>query len=177
MTRKEMFVALLVLVAGSAAGLLLANPPVSTPTITLPLYGAGVAAEPAAPPEDADALKRLEAKVDALQATLDKLLKIVEEEAAAPKPVASPKPDDGRPTPALIAAAGKCATCHHVNVATAKGGKFALFNADGTFADIRPTDRKRIVEKVTSGEMPKPPLVLSPEEKSAVVDWFSKPGK
>lgn len=147
----------------------------AAPTLTLPLYGAGLATEKEdSPPPGDDRLSRLEAKVDKIQATLDRLLKLAEEEAAGP-----PTPARGAAQPnqaALNSGATKCANCHAPAVAEKKGDGFVMFveTPNGlNFSSLRAADRKRIVDKVGAGEMPKPPHQLSTDEKAAIIAAFS----
>lgn len=98
-----------------------------------------------------------------------------------PTPAVTPAPPPVTPTSATARAPdsivllfrARCATCH--TAGSAKGG-FTLFTADGSLADLTPTQKVKVDIKTYSGAMPPPPKgkPLDPTEYSAVRAWINE---
>jgi hypothetical protein len=177
-TTKYLLAAFLAAAALAPAGLATHQYPVKRQAILAgPAYGAvyttpqqAHASSGGLAEEDRSRLRRIEDK-------LDEILRIAKEEMA----VTPEKPAGGTPAPAgedpLRTGAAKCAACHDQGVFNDKGGAFQLFvrNDDGSgdFAKLTENDRRRIVKKIESGQMPpKDTPQLTDAEKKALTDWF-----
>lgn len=155
-------------------------------SIIVPLHGAGYLAgqdpnavppvpppPPAGQPADPQPAGG-QTQLDRIEAKLDKLLKALEDAPGESKP-----PDGAASAPdasakAVGSAMTKCAQCHSTEAATVKGGDFVMFDKADKDGKVRfivkdGRDLRRIVQKVNSGQMPKPPVTLTPGEKAALV--------
>lgn len=154
-------------------GSLAAGPPGSYPTVTVPLYGAGLAQAPAPAPGDVTDVK---ADLKRIEEKLDRLLKLLED-AAKDDPSGPAK----APGSALSSGATKCAACHFPDVAEQKGGGFKLFTAAGAFAQLTPRQRTQVVKRVTTADPsflmppPKSDVRLTDAERAALVSEFDAP--
>jgi mono/diheme cytochrome c family protein len=170
----------LTLIAGVAGvGLLItgallggANP---NPTVTVPLYGAGLVQPAAAPGQS------VEERLTRMEAKLDKLLKLIED-AAADVPAGDPTKAPPRANQAaLVRGASACATCHHVNVAEQKGGGFRLFAPSGAFAALTPRQKVQLQKRLSTEDpafrMPPPAsgVKITDEERAALAAEFEVP--
>lgn len=168
-------IAACVVTVAAGLGSILAGPvpPYVTPTVTVPMYGVGMA-QTQEPPRDAvlDAIAKLAERVAAVDAKLDRLLALVDD--------APPEKAAGQPADVLVAGATKCAACHLPDVAEAKGGGFRLFTPAGTFAVLTPRQltqvRKRIATTDPSFQMPPPKSgqTLTDAERAALVAAFQE---
>lgn len=161
---------------------ILASPPLKyvapvAAHVTVPLYGAAMAAEQGGGLEER--LNRLEAKLVEMDKKLDALAKLLQEaleDKADPEPLPQPKPEDQKNS--LMSAATKCATCHHVNVADEKGGGFRLFTPQGAFTVLGASKKKQLLQRLGTTDpgfvMPPPKFEpkLTPEERSALEVQF-----
>lgn len=149
------------------------QPVAYTPYISVALYGAGLAAEPQAPPPQpaGDLAKRLDAIEKKLDALLDLLSKLLNDEEPAKQEQANADP--------FLSAAGKCIVCHeNAAVAKVKGEGFVLFEQqkDGAhFRKFSDRDVRAIRKELTRKTMPPdgnkdkvPPLTEA--ERSALLD-------
>jgi len=73
------------------------------------------------------------------------------------------------PITAQAAIANKCVQCHGALVADEKGASFVLVEKDGKSAELSITEKRRVVREVEQGRMPKPPITLTPEERTAIL--------
>lgn len=147
--------------------------PVATPTVTMPLYGAGLA--PQQPPAPSGA--SVEERLARLEQKIDRVLKIIEDAAADEKANGAPAPPrSNRET--LIGGATKCAACHHADVADAKGGGFKLFTAAGAFAPLSARQKQQVSKRLVTNDasflMPPPAsgVKLTDDERAALVAEF-----
>lgn len=122
------------------------------------------AAQP--PPSNDERLKRLEEKVD-------RILKLLEDDSAAPQPPA----EDTKSQAQLQAALSTCVGCHNDRDAAKKGDRFVLFNVnkDGQSVfrdDFDKRELRKIQNEVTDGTMPRKSSgkKLTPEQKTALLD-------
>jgi mono/diheme cytochrome c family protein len=150
------------------------------PTVSVPLYGVGLAPQQPATPGEGNSV---EERLARMEAKLDKLLKLIEDELTPVDPPADPKAAASQPPAALISGASKCANCHMPTTAGDKGGGFALFTAAGTFANLNQRQlaqvRKRLATTDPSFQMPPPGsgTVLTDPERAALVSAFADPPK
>lgn len=133
------------------------------PSVTLPLYGAGM--QPGQVPN--------QTQLDRIEAKLDKLLKMAE---AEPQPIPANQAEGLTP---LSSAAGKCFECHSPDTAERSGGGFKMFapiEGGFGFAPLSDRQRQQIVKRVTTEDPgfkmppPKSKVQLTPEEKTALVE-------
>jgi mono/diheme cytochrome c family protein len=169
-------VAVLILTVTAGAGLCLAQygSQATYPTTTLPLYAGGmVQAQPPAaeaPAAEPPWVQRIEGK-------LDRLLKLVEDEAGAdPKAKAGGGAGD-----ALVSAAGKCAACHAPDVAKQAGGDFTFFQKDGDGLQMIPASTenewrtlRRNLPKMPPADNKKGVAPLTPAERQAMDEWLNQ---
>lgn len=155
------------LLMGLGLGHLTATPPGKPyngqPAVTIPLYGA--AAAPGQVPN--------QSQLDRIEAKLDKLLKLAEEE---PQPIPANQAEGLTP---LSSAANKCFECHAPDTAERSGGGFKMFapiEGGFGFAPLSDRQRQQIVKRVTTEDPgfkmppPKSKVQLTPEEKTALVE-------
>jgi mono/diheme cytochrome c family protein len=165
---------LFVVAALTIGGLILATPAARPdgyvrPTVTLAHYGAGLGPAADAPVDvQPEWAKRLEAKVD-------KLLKLIEEEAAKGADEAAPVAGAGRTAGSnLQAGAEVCAKCHAADVFKADGGGFQIFTDKGEFRDFSERDLRKIVAELEGQTMPPPKskVALPKAQHDALLEAF-----
>jgi cytochrome c553 len=120
----------------------------------------------------------LEARLQAIEAKLGKILKLLEE-AAGPGP--EERAQAAAPSQALISGLGTCVSCHADRVAKQKGEDFVLFvtrkDEDGKEQslfrdDFTARELRSIRRAVEDGFMPKKSSgkVLTPDQKTAILN-------
>lgn len=119
----------------------------------------------------------VEARLAALEAKLDRILKLLEE-AAGPDPAGATV---ASPPQALLDGLGTCVGCHADRIAKAKGDGFVLFltqrGEDGKEQslfreDLSKRELRNVQREVEDGLMPKRSSgkVLTPEQKAAILN-------
>jgi hypothetical protein len=142
----------------------------------LPAYGAQAAPQPPPPSPLEQRLQAIEADLKAANEKLDRLLKLVEDDAAG-------GPQNGEPPAALISAATRCEKCHAPDTAD-KGGGFVLFaftdkeKTGLAFAALNSFQKQKAVKRLTTQDagfkMPPPPSgpPLTEAERAALLAVF-----
>ena len=121
--------------------------------VQVPTYSVGYA--PAADQGILDELRRLREAVERLS----------EQRGAGPQ----------QPITVAGVLQASCVKCHVATAADKDGGGFVLVEKDGKVVPLSVAEKKRLIRRVTKGDMPpKTERVLGEAEKKTLIDWLSQ---